>query len=244
MHDGEDPTARVVNFSKRSSAVTGSILVGLLVAFLVIFISEGRQSTKTELPITQDELISDKKTQIAAGIRSTFKAYAGSESTPETSEVTFTFSPDKKYLTVNYSLNALDYTSIALHQEYLTGHSFDGKYGGPFGNPFCDNYDGDLIYQILLRLSWGGLELPSDGIYINLRKFDTEEITDKYGNNSIKMTKLPSTKFGISMVDFKKINWGGGGINLKALSTLVPFSNPDVSWCHSEIVYGALLNLD
>lgn len=244
MSMDKDSGMKVVKFSRKSTTLIISIWVGLLLSGLFVFLIQKRDNASLQAPPSLDEMIAYKETQLSHGVLTSFKAWAGSGSNPENTRVKMTFSEDKNYLTVDYSLSTVDYTSIALHQEYLTGHSFDGKYGRPFGNPYCDNYDGQLIYSFLNRLSWDDFERPTSGIFVNLNKYESEKITDKYGNSKKKVTKLSPAKFGISMSDLNKINWGGDGIDLKALSTLLPYSNPDVSWCDSELIYGALLNLD
>ena len=244
MENEKDRAANIIGLSRRLTAVFSSIVVGLLLAFLIIFIGQGRQSTEPVFPDSPQQVIEERTPQFTRWVVANFKAWAGQESNPRNKSVDISLSPDGKYATITYALNTDDYTAITFNQEALTGHFNHAVYGNQFGYPFCDDYDGSLIVTLLQRYEFTGMPMPTEGIYIYLKKYSLETKTDKYGNSSSKRISEPNAQFGISISDFKKINWGGKGINLEALSTLIPFKNPDVSACNSDIVYGALLNVN
>ncbi len=195
--------------------------------------SQQSDSTSTPTPQTPSEQILSSRDSFSDIVTQVYQAYAGKDGSPSTNKVTLSLSPDGKYVTVNIQLNDVDYTGIAMHQYPLVGRDF-GDHGG---NPYCGKYDRHLLMGILEAYNHYELPLPTVGIYVNINRYSIDSVIDKYGHSKNKVTQEVPVKFGISTADFKKVLWGSS-YNLRELSTLVRFSDPDVSWCDSNVSSG------
>lgn len=197
--------------------------------------------SSTPPPQTPAQLIANSLGSFTDAVNKVYGSYAATLDPSTSGEVSIAMSPDGKYVTVDYPLSVIDYGTIAIGQERLSGQFFGGIYGGPGqGNPFCGRYDEAIFAAILRTYNNLKLPLPSAGIYINLKRYVDYSSTDKYGNKSKGLRNYPGAKMGITISDFQKTNWAGD-FNLRQLSALTSYSDPDVSWCDSSVP--AVLNI-
>lgn len=211
-----------------------SISVGLIayVVFLAIytnFIASDRPQV-----MTKEETIYYMKNQLAFNVTQAFKSFNYPLDTPKSDKVEISYSGEDKSVQIEYFLNTSDYETI---------QSSQSNYGEQI--PYCYAYDLKLISKLLKPFSWSDRwSLPTENIFLKISKYREEETTDKYGNINTKQITLKPTTMGITMSDLRKINWNGGEINFKELSTLIPFSYSDVGSCNSNIGGRRLITYD
>ena len=140
---------------------------------------------------------------------------------------------DSKFSLVDltYNLDVVDYLRIYIAQMNQGGIT---RINLSAENPFCYEFDKSIMYHLLAGYRMAqGLPLPSRGIVIHINKFVFKQNKDKYGNKlPDKKMSFAGSQMGISSLDLKKINWNSTvGVDLAALSTLVPFRLSKVSTC-------------
>jgi hypothetical protein len=200
-------------------------------------------------PVTKQEKLDYVAKSMVQPMSDLFHKWAGSDSERASKGLRLTLNADQSIATLKYDLHDNDYWSILWHQQYQTGQDFTNQYMPKYGNPWCRSYTLEIFAQLSyefysLKKYYPEWDIwPSRGLEILINNYDVKTSKDKYGNDlPDKVIDARDAHFGITMSDLDKVNWGSDEIDLGRLSTLTPLSIPNVGFCTTSFIYGAIFS--